>query len=272
MQAPIVDDELWILIEPLLLPPKPRRTKHPGRFPVPNRATLNGILFVLKTGIRWNHLPTQLGFGSGATCWRRLRDWHTAGVWDRLHELLLAKLRAVDQIDFSRAAVDSSSVRAVGAGPKTGPNPTDRARPGSKHHIVTDADGTPLAAILTGANVNDVTQLLPLIDAIPSIRGLRGHPIQRPRVVYADRGYDSERHRRALRNRGIQPVIAKRRTEHGSGLGKYRWVVERTHSWLHSFRRLRTRFERRADIHEAFLKLGCSLVCWNIFRHIEQSF
>lgn len=126
--------------------------------------------------------------------------------------------------------------------------------------------------ILTGANVNDVMQLLPLIDAIPSIRGLRGHPIQRPRVVYADRGYDSDRHRQALRNRGIEPVIARRRTEHGSGLGKYRWVVERTHSWLHNFRRLRTRFERRADIHEAFLKLGCSLVCWNIFRRIKQSF
>ncbi len=89
---------------------------------------------------------------------------------------------------------------------------------------------TPLAAILTGANVNDVTQLLPLIDAIPPIRGLRGHPLRRPRVVYADRGYDSERHRRALRDRGIEPVIAKRRTEHGSGLGKYRRVVERTHA------------------------------------------
>jgi transposase len=78
--------------------------------------------------------------------------------------------------------------------------------------------------------------LLPLIDAIPPIRGLRGHPLQRPRVVYADRGYDSERHRRALRNRGIEPVIARRRTEHASGLGKHRWVVERTHAWLHHFR------------------------------------
>ncbi|WP_155416788.1 transposase, partial [Burkholderia vietnamiensis] len=86
-------------------------------------------------------------------------------------------------------------------------------------------------------------------------------PIQRPRVVYADRGYDSEWHRPALRNRGIRPGIAKRRTGHGSGLGKYRWVIERTHSLLHSFRRLRTRFERRTDIHEAFQKLGCSLVC-----------
>ncbi|ONY64904.1 IS5 family transposase [Burkholderia cenocepacia] len=155
-------------------------------------------------------------------------------------------------------------------GPKTGPNPTDRARPGSKHHIVTDANGTPLAAILTGANVHDVTQLLPLIDAIPPIRGLRGHPLQRPRVVYADRGYDSERHRRALRNRGIEPVIARRRTEHGSGLGKHRWVVERTHAWLHHFRRLRIRFERRADIHGAFLKLGCCLICWNTLQRTEQ--
>jgi transposase len=113
--------------------------------------------------------------------------------------------------------------------------------------------------------------LLPLIDAIPPIRGLRGHPLQRPRVVYADRGYDSERHRRALRDRGIEPVIAKRRTEHGSGLGKYRWVVERTHAWLHHFRRLRIRFERRADIHGAFLKLGCCLICWNTLRRADQS-
>jgi transposase len=79
-------------------------------------------------------------------------------------------------------------------------------------------------------------------------------------------------HRQKLREREIKPVIARRRTEHGSGLGKFRWVVERTHAWLHNFRRLRIRFERRADIHEAFLKLGCSLVCWNIFRRTEQPF
>ena len=83
----------------------------------------------------------------------------------------------------------------------------------------------PLSIILTGANRHDVTQLLPLIDAIPVIRGIRGRPLQKPQVVYADRGYDSEAHRRRLRERGIKPVLAKRRTEHGSGLGKYRWVV-----------------------------------------------
>ncbi|MEX3954276.1 IS5 family transposase [Paraburkholderia sp. EG287B] len=157
-------------------------------------------------------------------------------------------------------------------GRKTGPNPTDRSRPGSKHHILVDANGVPISAILTGANRNDVTQLLPLIDAIPPIRGVRGRPLRKPKVIYADRGYDSEPHRERLRARGIEPVIARRRTEHGSGLGKFRWVVERTHAWLHNFRRLRIRFERRADIHEAFLKLGCSLVCWNIFRRAEQSF
>ena len=116
MGTPIIDDELWALIEPLLPPPKPRRKKYPGRRPVPDRAALNGILFVFKTGIRWCDLSIKLGFGSGPTCWRRLRDWQKAGVWDRLHQLLLTKLREAGKLDFSRAAVDSSSVRAVGAG------------------------------------------------------------------------------------------------------------------------------------------------------------
>ncbi|WP_397293185.1 IS5 family transposase [Pandoraea sputorum] len=243
---------LWALIEPLLPPPKPRRQKYPGRLPVSNRAALNGILFVFKTGIHWCDLSTKLGFGSEQTCWRRLRDWQKAGVWIRLHRLLLDKLRE--------------------AGELTGPKPTDRSRPGSKHHILVDANGIPVSAILTGANRNDVTQLLPLVDAIPPIRGVRGQPLLKPKVIYADRGYDSEPHRQRLRERGIKPVFARRRTEHGSGLGKFRWVVERTHAWLHNFRRLRIRFERRADIREAFLKLGCSLVCWNIFRRAEPSF
>ncbi|EKS71963.1 transposase [Burkholderia sp. SJ98] len=147
---------------------------------------------------------------------------------------------------------------------KTGPNPTDRARPGSKHHIATDAYGTPIAAILTGANRNDVTQLVPLIEAIAPIGGVRGRPLSRPGRVYADRGYDHDKCRRILHERNIPTIIARRGHPHGSGLGKVRWVVERTHAWLHHFRRLRIRFERRADIHEAFLKLGCCLICWNI--------
>lgn len=150
-----------------------------------------------------------------------------------------------------------------GWGEKTGPNPTDRRKLGSKHHVITEAQGIPLATLLTGANAHDVTQLLPLVDAIPPIRGKPGRPRQKPDALQGDRGYDSEPHRRELRGRQITPVLAKRRTEHGSGLGVSRWVVERTLAWLHQFRRLRVRYERRPEIHEAFLSLGCSLICWN---------
>ena len=118
MAKPILDDELWALIEPLLPPPKARRTRYPGRKPLDDRAVLTGILFILQTGLRWDLLPREMGCGSGMSCWRRLRDWQAAGVWDRLHEVLLARLRAADQIDWSRVIVDSSSIRAVGAGQK----------------------------------------------------------------------------------------------------------------------------------------------------------
>jgi transposase len=116
---------------------------------------------------------------------------------------------------------------------------------------------------LTAANRHDVTQLLPLVDGIPPIAGKRGGPRRRPERVQGDRAYDSCAHRDALRQRGIEPVLAKRNTEHGSGFGKHRWVVERTLSWLHQFRRLRIRWERRPDIHQAFLTLGCILICCN---------
>jgi transposase len=112
----LVDDDLWALIEPLI--PKQRRRSGPGRRPVDDRRVLCGILFVLYTGIRWEWLPGELGFGCGMTCWRRLRDWNNAGVWQRLHETLLAELRTADKLDLSRAIVDSSHVRALKGGPK----------------------------------------------------------------------------------------------------------------------------------------------------------
>jgi transposase len=122
MAKPILDDELWELIEPVI-PKRKRRFRYPGRKPVPDRAALTGILFVLKTGIGWEDLPKEMGCGSGMTCWRRLRDWQEARVWDEIHRLLLNKLRQADQIDFSRAVVDSASVRAVFGGQKPAPTP-----------------------------------------------------------------------------------------------------------------------------------------------------
>jgi transposase len=147
-------------------------------------------------------------------------------------------------------------------GAQTGPNPTDRGKAGSKHHVLTDANGIPLAVSVTAANVHDVNQLLPLIVSIPPVRGKPGPPRSRPVRLQGDRAYDSEDHRRILRWLGTTPVLARRGTENGSGLGKCRWVVERTLSWLHQYRRLRVRYERRADIHRAFVHLGCILICY----------
>ncbi len=121
--------------------------------------------------------------------------------------------------------------------------------------------------MLTKANRHDVTQLLPLIRAIPPIGGKRGAPRRKPKLVQADRAYDSDPHRAALLALGIQSQIARRRTRHGSGLGKTRWVVERTIAWLHWFRRLRIRCERLPSIHEAFLKIGCCLICWRFLQN-----
>jgi transposase len=113
MASPLVPDELWEVVEPLI-PKVERRYRYPGRKRVPDRRTLTGILFVLKTGIAWEDLPQEMGCGSGVTCWRRLRDWQEHGVWQQLHEALLARLNAAGEIDWQRAAVDSSHVRAFG--------------------------------------------------------------------------------------------------------------------------------------------------------------
>ncbi len=126
---------------------------------------------------------------------------------------------------------------------------------------MTDATGVPLAISLTGGHRNDVTQLLPLIDGLEPVRGKVGRPRKRADRLLADRGYDHDKYRRELRKRGVKPQIARRGTEHGSHLGTERWVVERTFAWLHNFRRLRTRYERRPELHEAFMLLGCAVIC-----------
>lgn len=135
--------------------------------------------------------------------------------------------------------------------------------------MLTDGRGTPLAASVTAANRHDVTELLPLVDAIPAVRGKPGRPRRRPKSLYADRAYDSNPHREALRERGIRPHLARRRTDHGSGLGKIRYVAEQTQALLHQFKRLRTRYDRRDDIHESFVDLACCMICW---RRIKNGF
>jgi transposase len=203
MATTILPDEFWKRLEPLL--PKPNENRHvqfAGRKPTDRRKIVTGILFVLRTGIPWRSLPATSAFPSGQTCRRYLRRWHKEGIWQRFFEALLAELQAAHQIDWYRTLVDSSSVRAPCGGEKTGPNPTDRRKSGSKHHLLTDAQGIPLATVLTGANRHDVTQLLPLIDKIPHVRGKVGAPRHRPKQVQGDRAYDSKPHRQALKKRG----------------------------------------------------------------------
>ena len=131
-----------------------------------------------------------------------------------------------------------------------------------------DATGIPLAWTVSGGNRNDITQLIPLVERVPPVRGTVGRPRRRPERVTADRGYDHDKYRRLVWERGVKPVIARRQTEHGTGLGRYRWVVERTFAWLHNRRRLLIRTDRRDDIHEGFLALACCLICW---RRLETS-
>jgi transposase len=138
----------------------------------------------------------------------------------------------------------------------------DRSKPGSKHHLVVDGNGTPLAVELTAANVNEVTRLVPQVASIPPVRGKAGAPLTKPKLVMADRGYDSDANRMALSGKGIRTEIARRNTEHGSGLGVFRYVVEQTIALFHQFRRLRVRDDRDDTIHEAFMSLACSVICW----------
>ncbi len=116
----LVPDGLWERVAALLPPSKPRRYRYPGRRPIDDQAAPAGIVFVLKTGIAWNQLPTSLVGCSGITCWRRLRNWTEAGVWPALHELLLAELRGAGKLDLDCCAVDGSHVRALKGGPTSG--------------------------------------------------------------------------------------------------------------------------------------------------------
>src|SRR5579872_1052431 len=258
---PLVTDDLWTRIEPLLPPEPTRRPRFPGRKPLDFRQVLTGILFVLKTGIAWDDLPAELGCGCGKTSRHYLRLWHRSGVWRELHAVLLAELNGADQIDWERAVIDASFAKAPEGGEDTGPNPTDRGKSGSKHHVLTDAHGIPLNATVTAANVNEVTQALDLLVTKPAVGGKPGPKRELPDRLQGDTGYDSEPLRELLRWLGITPVLAKRNREHGSGLGKLRWFVERTISWLHAFGRLRRRLDRLTELQEAFLRLACALIC-----------
>jgi transposase len=256
-----VEDGLWELIEPLL-PAIERRFRYPGRKRLDDRKALCGI------GVRAVHGYSVGVPAAGDGVWVGDDLLASPAGLARSRGVAAAARAAVGRVECCRG--DRLVSRGRGRlsrssgkrGPKTGPSPVDRARTGSKHHLISDGGGIPLAVLLTGGNRHDVTQLVPLLEAVPAVRGTGGRPRRRPDRVYADRGYDYDRHRRLVRTKGIRPIIAQRGVGHGSGLGVYRWVVEQAFALLHWFRRLRIRWEIRDDIHEAFLSIGCSIICW----------
>ena len=262
MTRALLPDELWQEIEPLLPAPKPRRFRFTGRKPLDRRQVLTGILFVLKTGIAWDDLPAELGLGCGRTCHDYLQQLQQAGVWQRLHTRILSLLNKAGRIDWLLGVVDSTSAKAPLGGADTGPNPTDRRKLGSKLHVLTDDQGIPVAVELSAANTPDINRLVPLVVNVPPVGGKPGPARRRFDYLLGDRGYDSEPHRQLLRWLGSIPIFGRRRTEHGSGLGVWRWVIERTNAWLHSFGRLRRRLDKLPALQMAFAHLACAIICW----------
>ncbi|HEY2269224.1 MAG TPA: IS5 family transposase [Streptosporangiaceae bacterium] len=248
------------------LPPEQPAGPRGGRPPIAHRTVLTVLWFVLATGCRWEDVPPEMGC-SGRTAQRRLRAWEEIGIWDRLHADLLRLLRHAGRLDPDLAVVDGVMVRAFGGGEATGPSPVGRGKPGSKHTLLVDRHGVPLAIRTAGANASDHTQVIPIVSDFPRVGGKPGRPKERPDELYADRGYDSDPTRWLLAWLGVQPRIARRNAPHGSGLGRVRWVVERTVSWLKGLRRMRVRYDRLGVIQEAWDTVAASVICYRIWRH-----
>jgi transposase len=247
------------------LPPEQPVGPRGGRPGVSHYLVLRLLWFVLATGCRWEDVPPELGC-SGMTAHRCLRRWEEMGCWDRLHADLLRLLRQADKLDPDLVIVDGVMVRAFGGGEQTGPSPVDRRKRGSKHTLLVDRHGVPLAIHTAPANASDHRQIIPLVLDFPKVKGKPGRPKELPDALYADRGYDSDSTRWLLAWLGIEPHIARRRTPHGSGLGKVRWVVERTISWLKGLRRLRIRYDRLGVMQDAWDTLAACVICFRLLH------
>ncbi|MER6405756.1 IS5 family transposase [Streptomyces viridosporus] len=254
----LVPDGLWELFQ-RVVPPAPTRPQGGGRRRYGDREVLAAIIFVATTGCTWRQLPPVFG-PSGPTAHRRFTEWSAARVWAKLHRLILDELGSCGELDWSRCAIDSVNLRAT-KGDLTGPNPVDRGKKGSKIHLITERTGLPLPIGVSGANLHDSQGLEPPVRGIPPIRSRRGPRRRRPGKLHADKGYDYDHLRRWLRARGVTPRIARKGTESSQRLGRHRWVVERTVSWLAGCRRLHRRYERKADHFLAFVGIAAALLC-----------
>lgn len=220
------------------------------------------LRFFLREGVQWRELLAGTGRASGSTLRRRLREWRDVALLPRVHAVLLRMVRsgpeaAAQAIDVViDVVVDTCSVRAKHGGDLTGPNPTDRGKQGTKYHIVVSTEGWPLGAVASAANVND-TKMFPELLRLALVVGVA---ISR---ILADAGYDSADNRWLCLREGIQPVIRHKGTDHGSGLGVTRSIVENVNAWLLNNKRLDRRHDRSASVIQSLLTTACIFVIAN---------
>ncbi len=217
----------------------------PGRPPAEAVRVLASLRRFLREGTPWRSLTATEDQASGSTLRRWLARWARTGLLARVHAMLVGMLRGHPDL-----ILDSCSVRAKRGGDLTGPNPTDRAKRGSKYHVAVDGDGVPVACAVTAANVNDTLAFERLFLAAFAV-------MARIRTVFADKGYDAERHRDLCRSFGAMPRIHRRGRPRGSGLGKRRWPVERSIAWVLENRRLALRYDRLGFVIQSLLQAAC---------------
>ena len=198
-------EKFYELAQPLL-PSEQEPGPEGGRRPIGHYRVLKVIWFVLVTGCRWKDVPQEMGC-CGETARTRLQAWERAGIWDRLHLLLLTMLRHENELHAETAIIDSTQVRAFGGGDATGPSPVDRRKKGTKYTLLVDRDGVPLVIHAAPANRSDHLEILPVVASYPAVPGKPGRPPTHPEKLYADAGYDCEATRSILRWMGIEPHI-----------------------------------------------------------------
>jgi len=259
-----VPDDMWNWIQYLFAPQKPLGT--PGSPVVPFRIVLNGILYVLRTGCQWKAAPRT--YGSGSTLHRRFQEWEQAGI---IRAILQHMLRRYDRrrgIDWEWQAVDTKLLPAPLGGAATGPNPTDRAKCGSKRHLLIDGNGAPLGLHLSGANQHDMKGLATLLRSGLLLR--RPKPTQRKRQhLCLDKAYDYPEIDQLVASLGYVAHIKRRGQDDRPGVGEpiyppRRWKVERTISWLNNMRKLRIRWEKKAENYQALVMLASALILYRL--------
>jgi transposase len=242
------------------LPEPPSKTRRA----IPNDELLNGVLFVLKTGCRWQDIPDSICRHGYSSCWRRLNYWQACDGLKTIWQGILLLLDRQGVLDLSLGHIDGSLVQSPAFGDGTGYSGKHH-RVGTNISLVTDKQGVPLANGLTAGNRHD------LVSAEATIRKVKVGRRRRLSQLNADKGYDSRSFRTTLRKRGIKANIPERSFKHRRKRGrkpvldaaafKFRSFIERTNAWVKYFRRLRYRWERRMDIFQAFVDLGCLLIC-----------